>query len=293
MDLQQLEYFVAVAEERHFTRAANRCDVAQSALSTGIRSLERELGEPLFIRTTRRVELTEAGRMFLPEAQRVLSAVATARGVVDECLGLVRGSLAIGRVWGDLSKALDAYHRQYPEVAVTLKQGLSISLIDDVVSGRLDCALVGLHPNGVPDGIRIIGSRSVPIGIACAIDHPLANRARIRVRQLAGEVFVANPADTASCDAIARLLAEYGVDYKVVYRVEDIPSMLEIVASRLAVALLPRGAARSRTDVAYVPLVGMSPSCMAGLITSKRSGNPAAKAFLDIVSPDGKLLIDL
>lgn len=78
MDLQQLEQFVAVAEERNFTRAARRCHMAQSAVSTSIRALEHELGAPLFIRTTRRVELSETGQALLPEAQRVLAVAAMA-----------------------------------------------------------------------------------------------------------------------------------------------------------------------------------------------------------------------
>jgi len=84
MELRQLEQFVAVAEERQFTRAANRCSIAQSALSTSIRSLENELGAPLFLRTTRRVTLTEAGQALLTEARRTLTAAETARTAVHD-----------------------------------------------------------------------------------------------------------------------------------------------------------------------------------------------------------------
>ncbi len=96
MELRQLEHFVAVAEEGHFTRAASRCHISQSALSTSIRSLERELGSPLFVRTTRTVALTDAGRVLLDEARRTLAAAASARESVLAVQGLLRGSLAVG-----------------------------------------------------------------------------------------------------------------------------------------------------------------------------------------------------
>src|SRR3954469_4206257 len=100
MELRQLEYFVTVAEECHFTRAAKRLHVAQSGLSSAIRSLERELGASLFIRSTRRVDLTPAGRALLVEARRALSATDAARDAVAAVQGLMRGSLGGGSVAG-------------------------------------------------------------------------------------------------------------------------------------------------------------------------------------------------
>ena len=92
MDLRQLEHFVAVAEERHFTRAASRLNIVQSGLSASIRALEEEMGAPLFLRTTRRVNLTSAGQAFLEEANRVLAAARVARNVVVELQGLGAGA---------------------------------------------------------------------------------------------------------------------------------------------------------------------------------------------------------
>src|SRR5260370_26095688 len=160
MDLQQLEQFVAVAEEHHFTRAAIRCHIAQSALSTSIRALERHLGTELFIRSTRRVELNEVGLALLPEARRVLAAAESARDAVGQCLGHVRGKFTIGRVWEDIGPHLAKYHAAFPEVQITLKQGLSAALIEDVCSGAVDVAFAGLHPRGLPSGVRAISRRS-------------------------------------------------------------------------------------------------------------------------------------
>jgi DNA-binding transcriptional LysR family regulator len=288
MSLQQLEQFVAVAEERHFTRAALRCHIAQSALSMSIRSLEHELGAPLFIRSTRRVELSETGRALLPEARRVLAAADSARDAVDQTLGGVRGNLTIGSVWGDVSQVLAAYHAAFPDVKVTLKRGLSLALINDVLSGEVDVAFVGLHPQGLPPGIRVVSQRSVPVGIACSVEHRLGRRKKISVRQLSGEVFVADPRDAASLESVSRFFAECGVDYQVAFRVADIPSMLELVANGLAIALLPKTAAESWPGISYVPLAGYSPSTNAGIITSDRALTTTTRSLLDVLNNSGR-----
>lgn len=282
MDQHQLEQFVAVAEERHFTRAAFRCHIAQSALSSSIRALEHDLGAPSFIRTTRRVELSETGRALLPEARRVLAAMASARDAVDQATGRVRGNLRIGRVWAGVGQALASYHARFPEVEITLKQGLSAALVDDVLCGDLDVAFLGLPPHGWPAGIHVISTRSVPVGIACGLEHRLAQRKRVGVTQLAGEVFVADPGDVASRDAVGKFLARSGVEYRVAFKVTDIPSMLELVAHGAALAFLPKGATESQPGICYIPLAGYSPSCIAALITADRAVSAATRAFLDI-----------
>lgn len=281
MDLQQLEQFVAVAEERNFTRAARRCQMAQSALSTSIRALERDLGAPLFIRTTRRVELSETGDALLPEAQRVLAAAASARDAVDQSIGRVRGSIAIGLVWGSIGPVLIPYHAVFPDVEITLRQGLSVALVDDVVRGGLDLAFVGLPPQGWPTGIRVISTRSVPVGIACAVGHRLARRKKVGITQLAGEVFVANPGDIASRNAVSTFFARSGVEYRTIFTVQDVPSMLDLVAHGLAISLLPKAAAESEPGICYVPIEGFSPSCDAAVITADGPASAATRSFLD------------
>jgi DNA-binding transcriptional LysR family regulator len=282
MDLQQLEQFVAVAEEQHFTRAAFRCHIAQSALSTSIKALERSLGASLFVRTTRRVELSEAGEALLPEARRVLAAAQSARDAVDQASGRVRGNISIGRVWEDISDSLRRYHAAFPDVAITVKQGLSAALTDEVQSGELDVAYVGLHPRGLPPGVQVVMRESVPVGIACATGHRLAGHQKLGIGLLQGEVFVADPGDTASHDAVRDFFGQGGVDYNVVFRVADIPSMLDLVACGLAVALLPRSAATSWPGITYVPLADPPPVCDYGIVVGSRS-SAAVKAYLDIL----------
>src|SRR4051794_35019434 len=124
MELRALEYFVAVAEERHFTRAAGKVHVSQSGLSATIRSLESELREPLFERTTRRVQLTPAGEALLPEARRALAAARAGAEAVNAVHGLQRGTVSLGVMQQmsliDLPGTLARYSRRYPGVELRL-----------------------------------------------------------------------------------------------------------------------------------------------------------------------------
>ena len=127
MSLQQLEQFVAVAEERHFTRAALRCHIAQSALSTSIRSLEARIGRSTLHPLNPAGRAQPTGRALLPEARRVLAAADSARDAVAQTLRGVQGEPhQVGSVWGDVCEVLAAYHALFPDVKVTLKRGLSL-----------------------------------------------------------------------------------------------------------------------------------------------------------------------
>src|SRR5919198_83038 len=148
MELRQLEYLVAVAEEASFTRAAERVHVAQPGVSAQVRRLERELGQDLLDRSERTVRLTDVGAAVLPYARAALDAVAGARSAVDEMTGLVRGRVAVGMVtactFRGLFDLLADFHRDHPGVDVLLSEDHSVHLLDAVRQGRLDLALVGL-----------------------------------------------------------------------------------------------------------------------------------------------------
>jgi DNA-binding transcriptional LysR family regulator len=107
------------------------------------------------------------------------------------------------------------------------------------------------------------------------------------VKLLSGEVFVADPGDTASHEAVSQFFAGFGATYEVAFRVEDIPSMLDLVASGLAIALLPKIASESRSGISYVPLAGTSPSCDAGVVVADRPHSFAVRAFLEMLRTPG------
>src|ERR1700761_8124640 len=146
MDLRQMEYLLAVAEERHFTRAAELAGISQSGLSAAILSLEDELGTPLFDRTTRRVELTDAGLALVPHARQMLAQASQARDAVVKASREVTGSLRIGAEqclgFIDVSELLERFHRRHPHVETHFTQAGSQELIGLTRSGDIDVAFV-------------------------------------------------------------------------------------------------------------------------------------------------------
>lgn len=254
MELRQLTHFVAVAEEQHFTNAARRLHLAQSGLSASIQSLERELGAILFTRSTRRVELTEAGRALLPEARRVLAAAAGAQEAVDAVQGLRRGRLRIGIMQSmrglRFAEVLAQFHRAYPGVEIELGQAASARLAEQVRDGRLDLAFVALSEP--PEGVTLTRLVSVPMALVCPADHWLVPRAApsaatpagsdetgITLAELAQVDFVDFPAGWGGRMRVDAAFAEATLQRRVKFEVGDVAVLLELVAAGLGVALLP------------------------------------------------------
>ena len=193
MELRQLEHFVAAAEEGHFGRAADRANIVQSGLSASIRSLERELGTRLFDRTTRRVELTESGRALLTEARRVLGAAAAAREAVAGVEGLQRGTLSLGIMQSlgavQLPALLARFHSIHPGVDIRLRQAGTTVLLREVREGRLELAFASL-PETAPAGLVGHELLSEAMMLACAPEHPLAERDSVSLASLQDQPFV-------------------------------------------------------------------------------------------------------
>ncbi|WP_414719922.1 LysR family transcriptional regulator [Umezawaea sp.] len=282
MELRQLEYFVAVAEECHFTRAAKRVHVAQSGLSASIRSLEAELGAPLFVRSTRQVELTEAGRALLVEARRALGSVDAARDAVAAVQGLLRGSLSVGSLQClhvvHLPAVLAAFHDAHPGVEIRLRQGGTADLVDEVRAGRVDVAFVTRSPDR---DVRMSTLATEPLVLACAPEHPLAGRPSVALPELAGESFVDFNEGWGTRDVVDRTLAAAGVDRRVGVEVNDVHSLLDFVGFGLGVALVPRSFSLKTDLVRFVDLDG-GPVAETVVVTGT-TVSAAARALLDLV----------
>ena len=190
MELRHLEYFVAVAEELSFTRAARRLHVVQSGVSSAIQGLERELGAALFDRDRHRVTLTEAGQALLPEARATLAAAQAAADAVAEATAGLRGTLFVGTMIStgpvDVPALLARFHEQHPGVLVRLRAlpGGSADLAREVASGGLDLALLSL-PGDPPAGLAVRQLAHEPMALICAASHPLASRGTVPLRELA------------------------------------------------------------------------------------------------------------
>lgn len=291
MELRQLEQFIAVAEEGQFTRAAIRCTIAQSALSTSIRSLERELGAPLFVRTTRRVELTQAGIALLPEARHTVAAAAAAHAAVQEVQGLLRGSLSVGGVPTfsllDQPDLLRRFRAEHPGVEIRYQRGASPTLIEEVRDGRLDVAFVSL-PGSPPADLRVIEITAAPAMLVCRPDHRLAGHRAVSFDELAKETFVGAPVGSMGYQAIDRVFIAAGTERRVPYEVNDVTTALDFVECGLGVTLMVEAVAASRPSLRAVPLADSTMRWAIGAVTqpAERLG-PAARALLDLLPPSG------
>src|ERR1700722_4074385 len=181
MELRQLEYFVAVAEEANFTRAAARVHISQSGVSAQIRQLEQDLGATLLDRSGRTARVTTAGAAALDGARVVLAAVDALRQAVDEVNGLLRGRLVVGMVTActvtPLFDALAAFHVAHPGVDITLTEDNSDRLIDRVRSGSVALAL-SVAFGAAPPGLAALPIVSERLVATVPFDHPLARRRR-------------------------------------------------------------------------------------------------------------------
>ncbi|WP_329247639.1 LysR family transcriptional regulator [Actinoallomurus sp. NBC_01490] len=289
MELRHLEHFVAVAEEEHFTRAAERLRLAQSGLSASIRSLERELGAPLFVRSTRRVALTEAGRALLAEARRTLASVAAARSAVAAVQGLLRGTVSIGTEQClaviDLPTVLSRFRAVHPGVEVRLRQGGSSGLLEEVRTGGLDLAFVALSGGRAPAGVGLTPLTTEPMMLVCHPGHPLAACEAVDWSALPDEIFVDFHPDWGARQVTDRAFGAAGLERQVAVEVNDVHSLLDFVAADLGVALVPRPIAyKKNKKVVAVPLRATAPEWMVSVaVPSNGPANPATAALLSIV----------
>ncbi|WP_393086842.1 LysR family transcriptional regulator [Streptomyces sp. LN704] len=287
MELRHLQHFVAVAEDQHFTRAAERLMVSQSGLSSSIRALERELQAPLFVRTTRRVTLTEAGRALLGEAERVLAQVRAAHDAVAAVQGLLRGTLSLGTeqcIAGvRVAKLLTAFRRRHPDVEIRLRQAGSGALAEEVAAGRLDLAFaVKTQPDS--DQLRSVPLTSEPMTVLCHPTHHLATSAVVTPEELGGEAFVDFHPDWGPRRITDAAFAAAGVRRTVTLEVSDVHSLLELVHEGLGIAVVPRhfGLKREAGGLTSLPLKGAgdAPYETVAMLPPPDATSPAARALM-------------
>ena len=290
MELRQLSYFVAVAEECHFTRAAKRLHVAQSGLSASVRSLERELGADLFVRSTRQVRLTPAGTALLAEARRTLAASSACVDAVAAVQGLLRGSLTIGTLQClhvcSLPTVLSGFVSTHPGLDIELRQGGSGELTGLVAQGKLDVAFVS-RPAACPDDVVVTSLASEPLVLACAPTHPLATSVRVPVEAFAGERFVDFAPDWGTRDLVDSVVGPRHVALEVT----DVHSLLDLVACGLGVALVPQSFSVKTDRVQFVGLSGPVPRWETVTVTAAPA-SPAATALVEDVRRAAGLACD-
>ncbi|MER7006311.1 LysR substrate-binding domain-containing protein [Dactylosporangium sp. NPDC000555] len=282
MELHQLEYFVAVAEEGGFTRAAARLRVAQPGVSAQVRKLERDLGQPLLDRSGRAVRLTAAGRAVLPFARAALGAVEGARQAVDDLTGLTRGRVAIGSVTShtvDLAAVLADFNAAHPAVEVTLVEDASERLADAVREGRLDAAIVAFGET--PEGLGVDLINDEEIDAAVWPGHELATRDTIPLSALRDRALICLPRGGGIRAVLDAACTAAGFAPRVAFEAGS-PAVLEqLAAHRLGVAILPASIARNREHLHPLRIVRPTLRGRLGLVWRLTGPtSPAAAAWL-------------
>ena len=308
MELRQLEYFVAVAEEASFTRAASRVHVAQPGVSAQVRRLESELGQQLLDRSGRSVRLTEVGSAVLPFARAALDAVANARLAVDDLAGLVRGQVTVGMVSGCalpvLAELLAGFHDRHPGVAIALVEDNSDRLVDRLRDGRLDLALIGWAEQTPADidSVVLVDEELVAV---VAPGHPLAGTGTgagagagaragggaITIRQLRDLPLVSLPRGTGVRAALDAACAAAGFTPRIVFEASALPMVVELAGRGLGLAVVPASIPngpgilrltdpqlRSRLELAWPSAPAANPAARALIEQARALGPPGRSA---------------
>ncbi|MER6808484.1 LysR substrate-binding domain-containing protein [Spirillospora sp. NPDC000708] len=260
MDLRHLRYFVAVAEELHFGRAAERLNMAQPPLSQAIRRLETDLGVELLHRSTRRVDLTDAGRGYLARARRILGEVDEAAHEARRIAAGAVGHLTIGCVGSATYSLLPALSR-----GLSLElSGVDFSFRGEMLvpdqaaalrTGEIDLAL--LRPPIADLSLTVLPLRRDRLVVAVPADHPLAAQRRVEVADLAGADLIVHSADRRSVmyDVVLGLFRDAAVEPRIRHEVGETSTLVTLVAGGLGVAVVPEPVTALALDgVVFRPL---------------------------------------
>ncbi|TDQ39758.1 LysR family transcriptional regulator [Aureibacillus halotolerans] len=242
MELRQLKYFIEVAKREHVTEAAIHMHVAQSAVSRQITNLEEELGVQLFTREGRNVKLTKAGALFMEHAQAALDEIELAKRKVDEFLNPESGQIHLGfpntLAPKTLTFAIASFKEQHPDIGFHLKQGTHEQLLEKVVSGEIDIALVSPVPKHHPDVTGHIFF-SEKILALLPLNHPLAGKPSLRLDELRSEHFVTFSNGFSMRDLFFDACKHIGFKPHISFEGDDADTIKGLVAAGLGITLLP------------------------------------------------------
>ena len=292
MELRHLRYFIAVAEELHFGRAAEALGISQPPLSQQIQALEEEIGARLLERTNRRVALTEAGRLFLDEARQVLAqvdrAVLLARRAHQGELGELRiGFTASAPFTSAIPRSIHAFRKTYPDVHLDLQEMSSRQIVEALLEERLHVGVI--RSFALPDSLEALELFSEPLVAVLRADHPLAYESveGLEMAALADEPFVFFPRSygTGLYDQLQALARQAGFTPRIAQEAGEAMTIIGLVAAGLGVSMLPASFRRTRVDgVVYRTLLDPGASSSVWLVRRRRESAPAALAFVELVT---------
>ena len=289
LELRHLRYFVAVAEELNFTRAAQRLGINQPPLSFQIGQLEKELGTQLFRRRTRGVELTDAGKLLLEEARVILGQVETAKTGVQRRARGETGRLNIGSSGGIyfhplIPAIIREYRMHYPDVVMFPQANSTCLLVARLLAGQIDVAFIR-PPIAESEGLAIESLVDEPSVMVLPTGHPLSRSTSAPLRAFAQDTFILFPRylNPAVYDSIIEAFKSAGFTPKLGQEAPQIVSTIPMVAAGLGVSIVPRSMSRILTDaVVYLPIDGEAPRALIALAHRRNDRSPAVRNFVAV-----------
>ncbi|MGC4999730.1 MULTISPECIES: LysR family transcriptional regulator [unclassified Streptomyces] len=282
MEIRQLRYFIAVAQEANFTRAAELVHISQPGISAQIRQLENDLGATLIDRSGRSAQLTAVGEVVLAHAKSVLSSMDSLRQAVDEMNGLVRGKLVVGMVTActvqPLFDALSGFHLAHPGVEISLVEADSVKLVEYVREGTVDLALIGAAHRAPEDldGWQII---SEPIVAAVPHGHPLAEKDGVTLAELSAYPIVCLPAGTGIRATLDEASAALGVTPTIALQASAPGAVMNLAERGLGVAVLSESMTAQQEGLKTIAITDADVPAVLALISAPTK-SPALRELL-------------
>ena len=288
MELRHLKYFVAVAEEMHFGRAAKRLHIAQPPLSQQIMNLETELGVKLFDRARRTIQMTDAGIYFLKEAQQLLLHVERAAETARRIYRGQAGRLIVGFVGSVvhtfLPEGLRLFRERFPDVELVLQELNTAEQIRSLHARRIDVGF--LYPDAQDSMLASQTLTQTPLMVVLPKKHVLSGRKSLHIRELAQEPFIANTRSSEPVvrDAFISLCHSAGFSPRIAQEAGNVQTVLGLVASGLGVCLLPDFIKSiRRPGVRYIPLSGSPPTVKLAAVWHSDNSSTLVKSFVTVI----------
>lgn len=293
MELRHLKYFVAVAEEMHFGRAAKRLHIAQPPLSQQILNLEEELGVKLFDRTRRNIQMTDAGTYFLKEAQHILlhaeQAAETARRIYRGQAGRLVVGFVGSVIHTFLPEGLRSFRERFRDVELVLQELTTAEQIRLLHTRRID---VGFHyPDAQDATLSFQPLTQAPLMVVLPTKHPLSGRKSLDIRELVQEPFIANTRSSEPVvrDAFISLCHTAGFSPEITQEAGSVQTVLGLVASGLGACLLPDYIKNiKRPGVKYILLAGSSPMLKIAAVWRSDNSSTLVKSFVEVIESSAK-----
>ncbi len=289
MELRHLRYFIAVAEELHFGRAAKRLAMSQPPLSQQIKLLEEEIGVILLKRTKRQVVLTDAGKVFLDEARKTVvqaeQAVEAARRAARGEIGQLSVGFVSSAVYGKVPSIFSLMRSRYPGVSLLLQDLTSEEQVEALKVNRIDVGLVRPPVAGAESlAMRIIWREALMV--ALPEGNPLSRKEEIAIEELAGESFIQIPRHVAPgfYDQCIQICVRAGFAPKIVQEARTTPTIVSLIAGGMGISILPASLrSLQRSGVVYRSLKKPAPTTDMAVIWRSSDGAPTLRSFLEII----------